>query len=1166
MEYADTPLHPKEADLMPGQQWIAKYGGSLPLYSTCGLLAGSRPATLISLASLNCPLEQEEHEALSVLTKASITLATKYLSALKSPEFVERLKGDGALTLNRLFRADGNAYGAPSASTAKRQQAAVLQLLTFLLQASRKLGEPNATLDRSSELLHLGQQIGEGTDVTPTALRLLTRHVVNWLTSTTAADDYLRSLVVLRSRETTATSTIRLATPTRIAEQTTSLLSAIRLLIAALKACTPRSQPTLPAYLRDKPSLTADLSGARTICTWLKYAKEICQGDKQRALDWVPVGRDKGGRPTAYLVEGLTVYVTDLAQFHNRAVSDFWEYVFKFAELLQEPATETCHLSLLLHRLRDRQGQITVVQLAKHIDLDVHGIGKASDIVTDWLGRGGDTDVNLCLLEAGERLQQLAKLLCYLGGANGARTTEIDGIGYPDGVNSIPIIGGHDDMCTAPAGVLGRITLSLATEKYGCKNAFRDQLMSEDATTVILAMTAIVRPVLLKILQGTGAALMMRTLFVPGDAFPASIVGARRPSSEVFRDLARLYLDRDIKVSYWRTFTDAYMSTWTSPMTAAEECIWSAQSRSKGHSVATLCNVYLQSSNPSASRGETDVEYCLRYQHAFGLMHSSAVELTQRAEAQSIGRAEGGEDSRRVGQSTSLNRPGESTLSFEEARSWLDTCEGRKLVRKCVGLGEEGAPLTFRPGQHEALAGVLSETPTLLVADVGTGKTAVFWAPSLRNRIIAVSSKTTLVLVPLRALVVQHARQAAEVGLHVYILGSEYPETAVKSFQDPDELPRNSTPEVIIMSVDVFVGRSCQRWWKRELSARHINMLVVDEAQEVILSTWRPVFAQLTMCISQADLSEIAVLATSATVTRAAEPALFKALCFPEDALVVRSHWPQLQVRYEALRMTTLQHATAVLEEKCHQWLCSRPGSNGQTVIDSIAEAFNSGSVASMPPNSQILIFGGTKQVCNGVADLLNSVMMGLATKHLKALSLPDTANITEESVGRIFKTGRLAGPCFSGLDVTERGLQLTPTAMESALLNRQILVVVATSRVALGFHHPCIRDCIIMHADSHADAIQMLGRCGRTGLPANATILQTPVLGRASILQESDSADDASARGRQRLGGFYQPHSVNDLTNLSTCLRQAISKPLHDTALTCKQLELQRQPAIIIR
>ncbi len=158
----------------------------------------------------------------------------------------------------------------------------------------------------------------------------------------------------------------------------------------------------------------------------------------------------------------------------------------------------------------------------------------------------------------------------------------------------------------------------------------------------------------------------------------------------------------------------------------------------------------------------------------------------------------------------------------------------------------------------------------------------------------------------------------------------------------------------------------------------------------------------------------------------------------------------------------------------------------------------------------------------------------------------------TEEVAAHISANGRRAVAYHAGLDPETRTERL------NAFLTEPDLIVVATVAFGMGIDKPDIR--FVIHADipSSVEAYyQEIGRAGRDGLPARATLLYGPgdLMRRIRMI---DPATPEAARAAQK----RRIEELGALCEMTACRRQALLAHFGQSIDPCGNCDNCRRPA----
>ena len=193
--------------------------------------------------------------------------------------------------------------------------------------------------------------------------------------------------------------------------------------------------------------------------------------------------------------------------------------------------------------------------------------------------------------------------------------------------------------------------------------------------------------------------------------------------------------------------------------------------------------------------------------------------------------------------------------------------ELKNTMRKVFGLD------TFRPGQEEVIAALLSGRDTLAIMPTGSGKSLCYQLPGLHRR------GTTVVVSPLISLMKDQSDKLQALGLDAPQINSALPKSETEDSLDQIEDGADfvfTTPERLTTDAD-FVAT---------LAEQTIDHVVVDEAHCV--SQWghdfRPAFVELKRVFKQ--FGQPPILALTATATDAVIEDIIRSLGMRKPAVI----------------------------------------------------------------------------------------------------------------------------------------------------------------------------------------------------------------------------------------------------------------------------------------
>ena len=193
--------------------------------------------------------------------------------------------------------------------------------------------------------------------------------------------------------------------------------------------------------------------------------------------------------------------------------------------------------------------------------------------------------------------------------------------------------------------------------------------------------------------------------------------------------------------------------------------------------------------------------------------------------------------------------------------------ELKNTMRKVFGLD------TFRPGQEEVIAALLSGRDTLAIMPTGSGKSLCYQLPGLHRK------GTTVVISPLISLMKDQSDKLQALGLDAPQVNSALPKSETEDSFDQIEDGADfvfTTPERLTTDAD-FVAT---------LAEQTIDHVVVDEAHCV--SQWghdfRPAFVELKRVFKQ--LGQPPILALTATATDAVIEDIIRSLGMRKPAVI----------------------------------------------------------------------------------------------------------------------------------------------------------------------------------------------------------------------------------------------------------------------------------------
>lgn len=1204
---------PPISSFQPGAPFVEECGGSVALYITGGLLSGCSPERLLALASMHGGDRERDDgsltEVLKAVSSAVVSVATKYLGALPSPDFMQSLKGRQCTgqeddSLNRLTASRGLPFGAPAATTAERLRSCVRTLVQFWVTASRLTGSQTELARASAVIIAAGRELlaSPSDENESTVLRVFSATLLDWCGSRDAVRGYLQSLVPVRGQQEGGEPMMRLATSARVAQLTAALLQVVQLCVGGLRACLGSVDCSgAPAYLRSPPRLTVELPGCAELTTWLRLAKEVSRAETNRSMSWMVLDRrQEDGVATSYLVDGVQIFVADPSALHDALLASFWETLAQLFELAGERASD---LKDAVQLVRDGRRPFVVLSGTASLDITVEGSPTGlKDLAQRAAERGLSAWSKESLASIGALLGKLAdhaKVLLYLGSSLGARGTEIDQARFP--VHHIPLKGSYQGGTRRTAGgQLGRAAVTLETSKHKASNPFRLAVCTEDASQALLVYASVVRGIILEmagesegVSAGAQGCSLPATLFLPPQYHHPSAKYANNSTADLLRQYAAVFLGRDVKISALRTVTDAHLASTTSSLSEAELAVWDSQARSKGHSARTLIQTYLATA-PSLSSSDTanDLHYCLRIQHVFKLGRDEAV-VPPESQSESLVRADGQPAPERGSVRTvaveephhhtsfkdashtstpsspaEVSRPDQGDFlvpgggckapaifqqattphSGKQFQQSKPTDEAASTVEeqcwsRCIGPPPPGLPSSsarshFRPCQREALRLITNGKSCLFLGDVGLGKTACWFAPSFSRRLLRIPVATTVIVAPLRSLVAQHAQCAIARGLSTVVVGRGYG-SDLPCIVAPKDLV--ACPEILVLSAEYFLNAAWQRWLANSVHRKEIATLVIDEVQEYLLSaSWRPLLATITGCMaSLPSLDNVSRMAASGTITPEVQARVLATIAFPPDTTVLRCHWPQRDTYYQVDQAQSLTAATETVTSLARGWFIGEP-------MEAIVAAVLTSDPLVLPGNCQVLIFAPTYEATATIAAGLNEYLYAV----LCASLADDGVEVDVDELRRRLcelgaPMGLLAAPCSSQNKGDKDPLLPGAVEVEQALMSRRLFLSVCTARLAQGFDCSTISRCVVLHANCLADLVQMFGRCGRGGLPAEARLLSTPF--RLGARKHKSAIP----------GLFYEAEGVKDLILTQACLRLALYERLHaGEAMSCSSLE----------
>lgn len=240
------------------------------------------------------------------------------------------------------------------------------------------------------------------------------------------------------------------------------------------------------------------------------------------------------------------------------------------------------------------------------------------------------------------------------------------------------------------------------------------------------------------------------------------------------------------------------------------------------------------------------------------------------------------------------------SVEAENLQSWADLKLNPQLLRAVAELGFE-SPTEV---QRRVIPLVLGGQAVIGIAQTGTGKTAAFVLPILRKLSHAQGSDPrALVLAPTKELVVQLAVHTAALGKHtdlkvVALYGGVGPKSQIEAMREGCDL-LISTP-----------GRFMELYLKKEISAKQIRILVLDEADRMLDMGFLPQLRKVFEVIPQRRQN----LLFSATFLPKVERLAEEFLLFPTKVEVTPQATPAKEVTQVRVNVPNLRTKINLLE------------------------------------------------------------------------------------------------------------------------------------------------------------------------------------------------------------------------------------------------------------
>lgn len=1138
----DLPLSPADSRLAPGAGFVTENKGNLALYWTGGLAKGSTAEELHLLAASSTrPLTVHQEECASVAAEVVIQRAISFLDAL-DPGYMLAARGAKATlqrqSEERFYRHDGRAVGAPGESTASRLQSQLVVALRLMYNSAAASGN-GRWLEPLHSIFQLADRARKSADenVSDMLLRKVSMMWLAWLESRQATTALVRCQFL--RRRSASSEDVLFSSPSFVKDWIIKLLHTTRLLAGSLSACEPEGfvpPSSLQFLFGSKPELYR-LPGVQLLAAWSTIAKEVCSGEEARTLVFSVTQRTASGEPCGFLFDGRQLNKDDISVLHNTIVLQAAAAHIRALDALlaeQPDSKKLQDLRKCAMAVQQRRGKLEVIVSDLGVTLRIDDTIFRDDLpeFKSVLGaatvEGRATAAHhLCVS------QRLAKIALYLGGGCGGRGTEIESLEMA-GIVHVPSLPFKGELHTAPRGVLGRLAVTVCTEKFRASNPVRFQVLSEGATEVALVHMILTRPALLALGEVSNGHAeedashgRLQRVFVPSRSLPLGAPFGNEAVSTGLRRVSESVLQREVLISDVRTMTDLVIAHHASQIqpTSARTAALRAQARSKGHSQQTLEGRYLVSGKngsrvPSTANG--DLLFSAHFEDVFEYAVTAPCKLVDRA-----------------GLPKAANRP----QTPEEGFEWLHSKTGQAVIVEALGDGRQ--PHSW---QEHVWAQLMARRHVLTCIDVGGGKTACAMFVALAVRALGVR-RTTVVTAPLVALVNQWHGQALAAGLRSIIVGGD--RFAVSEHTVIGDLNRaEQLPDVIITTFDRCLTEGFQALLKCLVTKELLEAVVVDEAEELLVNTYRPIFDDWTAKCAWLPQAGVMMLGMGGTILPEIEAPLLKVLGVSADgAFVVRHHLPKPRVLYGASTASDFAEAvtqTSALVRQCFA---------DTDVWPTIGRRIRTGMPVELPPGVQAIVFCGTKRQCIEMAEVLHHKLMQDLFDALPGLDL----TVLE---GSGLPLGRLAAPCFSNMEGDESiWACCSASTIEDAVRAYRLPVVCATTRLSQGFHHAGLATCVTLAPDSKNLLVQQFGRVGReaSDRPSKAHIVQYPCWhGRDAESRGAAAGQQASKRQiAMPTSSFYTLGGVKDLVRGDECFRKALFHELHGSAaLSCKELQ----------